>query len=158
MKRFLVVAALVLVTGSAQREIRAQQQQQTRRFVPVTDAMLQKPDPADWLMWRRTLDGWGYSPLNQVNRANVDKLKLVWSRTMAVGGSNESTPLVHDGVMYLPNTGDLIQALDAQTGELIWESQRPLQRNRGTNRNIAIYGSTIIDTSPRRSVSAFHPI
>jgi len=154
MKRFLVVAALVLVTGSAQREIRAQQQQQTRRFVPVTDAMLQKPDPADWLMWRRTLDGWGYSPLNQVTRANVDKLKLVWSRTMAVGGSNESTPLVHDGVMYLPNTGDLIQALDAQTGELIWESQRPLQRNRGTNRNIAIYGSTIIDTSMDNAVYA----
>ena len=145
---------MVLVTGSAQREIRAQQQQQTRRFVPVTDAMLQKPDPADWLMWRRTLDGWGYSPLNQVNRANVDKLKLVWSRTMAVGGSNESTPLVHDGVMYLPNTGDLIQALDAQTGELIWESQRPLQRNRGTNRNIAIYGSTIIDTSMDNAVYA----
>ena len=154
MKRFLVVAALVFVTGSAQREIRAQQQQQTRRFVPVTDAMLQKPDPADWLMWRRTLDGWGYSPLNQVTRANVDKLKLVWSRTMAVGGSNESTPLVHDGVMYLPNTGDLIQALDAQTGELIWESQRPLQRNRGTNRNIAIYGSTIIDTSMDNAVYA----
>jgi len=156
MKRFLVLAALVLVTGSAQREIRAQQQQtqQTRRFVPVTDAMLQKPDPADWLMWRRTLDGWGYSPLNQVTRANVDKLTLVWKRDMAMGGSNESTPLVHDGVMYLPNTGDLIQALDAQTGELIWESQRPLQRNRGTNRNIAIYGSTIIDTSMDNAVYA----
>jgi PQQ-dependent dehydrogenase (methanol/ethanol family) len=154
MKRFLVVAALVLITGSAQREIRAQQQQQTRRFVPVTDAMLQKPDPADWLMWRRTLDGWGYSPLNQVTRANVDKLTLVWKRDMAMGGSNESTPLVHDGVMYLPNTGDLIQALDAQTGELIWESQRPLQRNRGTNRNIAIYGSTIIDTSMDNAVYA----
>ena len=153
MKRFLVVAALVLVTGSAQREVRAQQQQ-TRRFVPVTDAMLQKPDPADWLMWRRTLDGWGYSPLNQVTRANVDKLTLVWKRDMAMGGSNESTPLVHDGVMYLPNTGDLIQALDAQTGELIWESQRPLQRNRGTNRNIAIYGSTIIDTSMDNAVYA----
>mgnify|MGYP003575225932 CR=1 FL=1 len=154
MKRFLVVAALVLVTGSAQRGIRPQQQHQTRRCVPVTDAMLQKPDPADWLMWRRTLDGWGYSPLNQVTRANVDKLKLVWSRTMAVGGSNESTPLVHDGVMYLPNTGDLIQALDAQTGELIWESQRPLLRNRGTNRNIAIYGTTIIDTSMDNAVYA----
>jgi len=151
MKRFLVVAALVLITGSAQREIRAQQ---TRRFIPVTDAMLQKPDPADWLMWRRTLDGWGYSPLNQVTRANVDKLTLVWKRDMAMGGSNESTPLVHDGVMYLPNTGDLIQALDAQTGELIWESQRPLQRNRGTNRNIAIYGSTIIDTSMDNAVYA----
>ena len=37
-------------------------------FVPVTDQMLQHPDPADWLMWRRTLDSWGYSPLEQVNK------------------------------------------------------------------------------------------
>src|SRR6188508_345415 len=105
MKRFLVVAALVLVTGSAQREIRAQQQQQTRRFVPVTDAMLQKPSQNDWLMWRRTLDGWGYSPLNQITKTNVGQLRLSWTRGMTAGGSQESTPLVYDGVMYLPNSG-----------------------------------------------------
>jgi alcohol dehydrogenase (cytochrome c) len=40
-------------------------------FVPVADTMLQNPDPADWLMWRRTLNTWGYSPLNQVNRGNL---------------------------------------------------------------------------------------
>src|SRR5690606_14605705 len=38
---------------------------------PVTDEMLRDPDPADWLMWRRTLDGWGYSPLDQIDRENV---------------------------------------------------------------------------------------
>ncbi len=37
-------------------------------FVPVTDAMLLDPDPGDWINWRRTLDGWGYSPLDQINR------------------------------------------------------------------------------------------
>ena len=51
-----------------------------RKYVPVTDAMLQKPDPGDWLAWRRTLDGWGYSPLNQINRTNVSRLKMVWTR------------------------------------------------------------------------------
>ena len=51
-------------------------------FVPVTDAMLQDPDPADWLMWRRTLDSWGYSPLDQIDRQNVDTLRLVWSRAI----------------------------------------------------------------------------
>ena len=70
---------------------------------PVTDAMLQKPDPADWLMWRRTLDGWGYSPLNQINRNNVAQLQA-WSGRAACGpGNQEGTPLVHDGVMYVPN-------------------------------------------------------
>ena len=39
--------------------------------VPVTDAMLQDPAPEDWLMSRHTLDGWGYSPLDQIDRDNV---------------------------------------------------------------------------------------
>src|SRR5688572_16105830 len=153
MKRFLLIAAFIFVAGPARPTIHAQQ---TRRFVPVTDAMLEKPDPADWLMWRRTLDGWGYSPLDQINRNNVAQLKQVWTRPMTTGGSNESTPLVHDGVMYLPNTGDFIQALDAKTGELLWEYQRTLLRGRGTNRNIAIYGSSIIDTSMDNAVYALN--
>jgi PQQ-dependent dehydrogenase (methanol/ethanol family) len=151
MKRFLVIAALVLISGPAGRETRAQE---PRRFVPVTDEMLQKPPAADWLMWRRTLDGWGYSPLDQINRNNVAQIKQVWTRTMTTGGSNEATPLIHDGVMYLPNTGDFIQAIDGKTGELIWEHQRPITRGRGTNRNIAIYGNSIIDTSMDNAVYA----
>ncbi|HZI51670.1 MAG TPA: PQQ-binding-like beta-propeller repeat protein [Terriglobia bacterium] len=152
MRRLLALAALILLAGPSTRDIQAQS---ARRFVPVTDAMLQKPDAADWLMWRRTLDGWGYSPLDQINRDNVAKLQQVWKRDMTTGGSNESTPLVHDGVMYLPNTGDKIQAIDAKTGELIWEYQRPLRNDRrGTNRNIAIYGSLIIDTSMDNHVYA----
>ena len=152
MKRLLALAALILFAGPSGRDIHAQG---GRRFVPVTDAMLQKPSDSDWLMWRRTLDGWGYSPLNQINRDNVARLRQVWTRDMTAGGSNESTPLVHDGVMYLPNTGDKIQAIDAQTGDLIWDYQRPLRNDRrGTNRNIAIYGNTIIDTSMDNSVYA----
>jgi len=140
----LALAALVLVTALAVRA-----QEKSRRFVPVTDAMLQKPDPANWMMWRRTLDSWGYSPLNQVNRGNVSQLKLVWTRGMAPGSSQESTPLVYDGVMYLPHSGDYIQALDAKTGDLIWDYQRKLlnETRRDRNRNIAIYGNLIIDTS-----------
>jgi len=147
MKRFptmMALAALVLVSGL---EVRAQEK--ARKFIPVTDAMLQKPDPTNWMMWRRTLDSWGYSPLNQVNRSNVSQLKLIWTRGMAPGASQESTPLVYDGVMYLPNSGDYIQALDAKTGDLIWDYQRKLlnEARRDRNRNIAIYGNLIIDTS-----------
>ena len=76
-------------------------------FVPVTDAMLQEPDPGDWLMWRRTLDSWGYSPLDQINRDNVAELRMVWTRPLAEG-IQEGTPLVYDGVMYYPNPNDVI--------------------------------------------------
>ena len=126
---------------------------QSGNFIPVDDKMLQKPDPADWLMWRRTLDSWGYSPLNQINRANVGQLRMVW--THGIGpGIQEGTPLVHDGILYFPNPSDVLQAFNGATGDLIWEYKRDLPKdvNRflpvpSINRNIAIYGNLIIDTS-----------
>jgi PQQ-dependent dehydrogenase (methanol/ethanol family) len=128
-------------------------QQPPNRFAPVTDEMLQNPDPADWLMWRRTLDSWGYSPLDQINRSNVGKLKTIWTRGMGPG-VQEGTPLVYRGIMYLPNPSDYIQAMNAATGDLIWEYKREwpedltkILRVPSINRNLAIYGNTIIDTS-----------
>ncbi len=123
-------------------------------FVPVTDAMIQDPAPEDWPMWRRTLDGWGYSPLDQIDRDNVGDIRMVWSRGLAEG-SNQGTPLVYGGVMYMPNPSDVIQALDAVTGDLRWEYRRDLPDDLGdhvsglsrTNRNIAIHDTFIIDTS-----------
>ena len=93
-------------------------------FVPVTDAMLEDPAPGDWLSWRRTANGWGYSPLDQVTPDNVADLRLVWSRALATGASQQGTPLVYDGVMYMPNPRDVIQAFDAVTGDLRWEHRR----------------------------------
>ena len=122
-----------------------------REISPVTSQMLAKPDPVDWLMWRGTLNGWGYSPLNQINRGNVANLKLVWTRGMAEG-TQEGTPLVHDGVLFMPNPGDFIQALDAATGDLLWESKRQFPEgfrggNANTTRTLAIYGKSVIDLS-----------
>ena len=122
---------------------------------PVTDAMLQDPDPSDWLMWRRTLDSWGYSPLDQIDRRNVDDLRMVWTRALS-GGRQQGTPLVYDGVLYMPNPRDVIQAIDAVTGDLLWEHRRErpddleefiLRVLSEGNRNISIYGDLIIDTS-----------
>jgi alcohol dehydrogenase (cytochrome c) len=125
--------------------------QAPRTVSPITSAMLAKPDPADWLMWRGTLNGWGYSPLNQINRNNVANLKLVWTRGMTEG-TQEGTPLVHDGVMFLPNPGDLIQSLDAATGDLLWEFKRQFPEGfRGgtanTTRTLALWDKTVIDLS-----------
>jgi len=120
-------------------------------YVPVTDAMLENPDPADWLMWRRTQNHWGYSPLEQVNRRNVSQLQLVWTRPLNTG-VQEGTPLVHDGVMYFPHPLDFTQAFNAATGDLLWEYRRPMPDDVGdyvlfpqTNRNLAIYGNYILD-------------
>ena len=133
--------------------VAAQPSSAQRAFSPVTDAMLRSPNAADWLMWRRTLDSWGYSPLDQINRSNVRTLALVWSRGLAPG-IQEGTPLVHDGVLFMPNPLDVVQAIDAATGDPMWEYRRQLPEDIGKavpfpaiNRNIAIYGTSIIDTS-----------
>ena len=141
-------AADVPASGTAQAQPQGE-------FTPVTDAMLQDPAPGDWLTWRRTLDGWGYSPLDQIDRGNVGDLRMVWSRALTAG-NQQGTPLVYDGVMYMPNPRDVIQAIDAVTGDLLWEYRRPRPDDleefvaaslAEANRNIAIYGNLIISTS-----------
>ena len=123
---------------------------------PVTDAMLQDPAPGDWLMWRRTLNGWGYSPLDQIDRENVNGLRLVWTRALSAG-YQEGTPLVYGGTLYMPNPNDHLQAIDAATGDLFWEYRRETPAGAAetlaaaaglasVNRNVAIYGNVIIDT------------
>ena len=115
-------------------------------YVPVTDEMLRNPPPGEWLNWRRTSDGQGYSPLQQINRNNVKTLKLAWALTMGEG-SNQVTPLIHDGVMYLTHPGNVIQAVDATSGDLIWEYAYPYPPDSktlgGPTRNIAIYGEKL---------------
>ncbi len=116
-------------------------------FVPVTDDMLRDPDPADWLMYRRTYNGWGHSPLNQINRDNVSHLQLSWVWAME-DGTSQPTPLVYDGVMYLTSPGNIIQALDARNGTIHWEYRYELPEvlsrgGLGQVRNIAIYDDKI---------------
>ena len=92
--------------------------------------MLRNPDPGDWLMIRRDYKASSYSPLNQVTRNNVQDLRLVWQWAMNEGGTNQPAPLVHDGIIYLNNTGNILQALDGRTGDLIWESATAARRRR----------------------------
>ena len=121
--------------------------QSTGEFVPVTDEMLQNPAAGDWLSWRRTPDGWGYSPLDQIDRDNVHRIRMVWTRGLAEG-RQEGTPLAYGGILYMPQSNDVIEAIDGATGDLIWQHRRDLPedvlrvRRRQTarsNRNISIY-------------------
>ena len=111
---------------------------------PVTDAMLRDVAAGDWLLWRRTYDAFGFSPLETINRANVTDLRVAWTWSLPLG-QNESTPLVHDGVLFMHGYGDKLQALDAATGDLLWQYSRRLPEGVGPQikRGISIYGSRL---------------
>jgi alcohol dehydrogenase (cytochrome c) len=121
---------------------------EVKNYVPVTDEMLLKPDPADWLIVRGSYQGWNHSALSQITRDNVKDLRLVWEWNMNdSAAANEPTPLVHNGVIYLTNTDNMVQALDARTGDLIWENRLRPPRipsgGTGAMRNMAIYQDKI---------------
>jgi alcohol dehydrogenase (cytochrome c) len=111
-------------------------------FKPVSTEELNRPDAADWLNWRRTPDGHGHSPLTKITRDNVSRLSMSWSMAMHEG-SNQPTPLVRDGVMFLTHAHNKIQAIEAGTGELIWEYQYAFppasKMLGGPTRNIALW-------------------
>jgi len=114
-------------------------------FIPLTDAMLRDPNPADWPMMRRNFYAHSYSPLDQINTETVKNLQLEWVWNMHEGDS-EPAPLVYNGIVYLINPGNVIQALDGKTGELIWEHWAG-PANRQDMRNIAMYNDKIIQAT-----------
>ena len=112
-----------------------------KNYVDVTDAMLKTPPDGEWLMYRRNYQGWSFSPLKQIDTANVKTLQLKWAWNMNEGGASQVTPIVHAGVMFLSNTSNTVQALDARTGELIWENRiGPVSKIAyGGTRSLAVY-------------------
>ena len=118
------------------------------QVTPVTDEMLANPAPGDWISYGRTQDNHRHSPLTQITPENVKGLQLVWARGME-GGSNQGNAMIHEGVMYLPNPNDVIQAIDAATGDLIWEHRRQLPDANSLHsisdrkRGIALYGDKV---------------
>ena len=112
-----------------------------KNYVDVTDEMLKSPPDGEWLMYRRNYAGWSFSPLKQITPQNVKTLTLKWAWNMNEGGASQVTPIVHAGTMFLSNTSNTVQALDARTGELIWENRiGPVSRIAyGGTRSLAIY-------------------
>ena len=114
-------------------------------LTPVTDAMLLNPPDDDWLVWRRTHENLGHSPLDQINKDNVDDLRVAWTWSLPPG-ANMMTPLVHDGVLFAYSFGDVVQAIDAASGDLLWSYQRELITDAPLNskKGVAIYQNKII--------------
>ncbi len=134
-------------------------------FAPVTQAMLNDPSPNDWIMYRGNYAKWGYSALDQINRDNVGGLTLAWARAMVSPGITQSEPLVYNGIMFLPNTKNVIQAIDATNGDLIWEYTReipafnyaegPLRSTRGERtRSVSLYEDKLITITATNSMLA----
>lgn len=94
---------------------------EVRNFTRLTDDMLRNPSPNDWNVFRRDYFASNYSPLNQITADNARDLQLAWVWPMNEGGTNQPSPLAHNGTIYLNNTGGIVQAIDGKTGDLIWE-------------------------------------
>lgn len=111
---------------------------------PVTADMLAKPPDGDWLLWRRTYDAYGYSPLSTINRSNVGSLRAAWTWSLPTGPS-QAPPLVHDGVLFVFGFGDRVQALDAATGDLLWQYARRLPQGvpASLKRGLSIFGNRL---------------
>ncbi|MEC9223818.1 MAG: c-type cytochrome, partial [Pseudomonadota bacterium] len=99
---------------------------------PVSNEMLLNPPADDWLVWRRTHANLGHSPLDQINKGNVSDLRMAWNWALPPG-ANMMTPLVHDGVLFAYSAGDIVQAIDASSGDLLWSFQRELDSDKPLN-------------------------
>ena len=118
-----------------------------RNYKPVTEERLKNPDAADWLMVRRTWDGWGFSSLDQITPANVTRLQPAWVVSTGVTNGHEAPPIVNNGVMFVATPGNQVIALDARTGAQLWRYKRPLAEDvvvlHGTSRGVALFGNKV---------------
>ncbi len=127
-----------------------------QNYQPVTDDMLRNPPDGSWLMYRRNYQGWSYSPLNQINTENVKSLTLKWMWSLPENGTLEITPLIHNGILFIWGTSNTIQALDAKSGELLWENRLgPAPRRPGPGpsteetRSMGLWGNNIYVNTPQ---------
>jgi alcohol dehydrogenase (cytochrome c) len=131
-----------------------------KNYTNITDAMLAKPSPNDWLMYRGNYAGWSYSSLDQINTGNVKQLQMKWTMAMNDGGTNETTPLIHDGIMYLWAPGNSVEAINAVTGELLWRNNigpPPRNLNPGGDvpeRSMALYNDKVIVPTMEQKIYA----
>jgi alcohol dehydrogenase (cytochrome c) len=118
-----------------------------QNYSPVTAERLKNPADGDWLMIRRTYNGWGYSPLDQINTTNVSKLRLVWSTITGESRVHEAAPLINNGAMFISTPNGQVIAFDAKTGDILWRYRKPRPKGavilHDVNRGVALYGDKV---------------
>ncbi len=140
-KIYLLAGLMLALLGSVTRAA------EPAPYSAVTAERLTHPEPGNWLMYRRTYDSWGYSPLKQIDTGNVAQLKPLWSFSTGVEEGHQAPPIVNDGVMFITTPRDQVLALDARTGNLLWRYRRELPADlfqlHPTNRGVALYGDRV---------------
>jgi alcohol dehydrogenase (cytochrome c) len=118
-----------------------------QKYTPVTAERLKKPEDGNWPMFRRTYDGWGYSPLNQITRANVGRLQPVWSFSTGQVEGHQAPPIVNNGVMFVATPGNQVIALEAKSGKVLWRYKRPFPEDmtplHPTSRGVGLWGDKV---------------
>jgi alcohol dehydrogenase (cytochrome c) len=116
-------------------------------YLPVTTERLLRPQDGDWLMGRRTYDGWGYSPLSQITPQNVQRLEPVWVVSTGVNNGHEAVPVVNNGAMFVSTPGNQVMAIDVKTGIILWRYKRQLPEDvfwpHPTSRGVALYSDKV---------------
>src|SRR5712672_4007846 len=122
-----------------------------QKYAPVTADRLKKPEDGNWLLFRRTYDGWGYSPLAQITPANVGRLQLVWSFATGQVEGHQAPPIVNNGVMFVATPGNQVLAIEAKTGTVLWRYKRPLPEDmtnlHPTSRGVGLFGDNVFFAS-----------
>lgn len=129
-----------------------------QNYSPVTAERLKKPEDGNWLHFRRTYDGWGYSPLAQITPANVGRLQLVWTLATGQVEGHQAPPIVNNGVMFVATPGNQVLAIDAKSGRLLWRYKRPIPEDmlqlHPTSRGVGLWGDKVIFAATDAAVVA----
>jgi alcohol dehydrogenase (cytochrome c) len=122
-----------------------------QNYSTVTAARLRQPEDGNWLLFRRTYDGQGYSPLSQITAANVGRLQLVWSFATGQVEGHQAPPIVNNGVMFVATPGNQVLAIEAKTGTPLWRYKRPLPEDltnlHPTSRGVGLLGDKLFFAS-----------
>ncbi len=131
--------------------------------IPIDDARLRAAglETGNWLMYGRTHDENRFSPLDQIGERSTGRLGLAWSRELGTTRGLEATPLVEDGILYISGAWNLVYAIDARTGGILWHYDPKVQRSRAlflccdaVNRGVALYrGKIYIGTLDGRLIA-----
>jgi alcohol dehydrogenase (cytochrome c) len=117
-----------------------------QNYPAVTAERLKQPADGEWLMVRRTYDGWGYSPLDQINTKNVARLQPVWTLSTGMNNGHEAAPIVNGGVMFVSTSFNQVLALDAKSGTVLWRYRSPVPtsvRGKPVSRGVSLYGDKV---------------
>src|SRR5439155_7350203 len=143
---FVLLSALAVVAtislGARQfPQVAAPMPAVLRNYSSVTADRLKNPEDGNWLMIRRSYNGWGYSPLDQITPANVRRLRPIWGFSTGESRAHESAPIVNNGVIFVTSPNAQVIAIDVRSGNVLWRYRRTRPQSalvpHDTNRGVA---------------------